>query len=331
MNMWLTAALHVLVCIVIMLLNGSMLIYMLRKVLGYTHLRYGPTELGPGGIAQLIPDIIKLLVKEDRPLNKSDKWLYRIAPFIVFIPALMAYASIPFSDTLIAANIDLGLLMLISFLTVIPLGIFAAGWASYNKFALIGAMRAIGGAISYEIPLILAALTPVMLAGSVNLREIALAQAGSIWYWLPLFPSAIIFFIASLMETNQTPFDMSEAEGELVAGFSTEYSAMRFGFMYLAEFSNLFIMAGLMVTLFFGGWTIPFVDPTSMGAFAPLVFVIKTYIVIFFFMFVRGMYSRFRVDQFAAFGWKTIMPIALIWTLFVGFVLKAFQMWGGVG
>lgn len=329
MSMWLTALLHVLACVGIMLLNGSMLIYMLRKVLGYMHLRYGPTELGPGGILQLIPDIVKLLVKEDRPLNKSDKWIYRLAPFIVFVPALMAYAAIPFSNTLVAANLDLGLLMLLAFLSVIPLGVFAAGWGSYNKFSLIGAMRGIGGAVTYEIPLLLSALAPVILAGSLNLVDIVNAQVNSFWYWLPCLPSMVLFFIGALMETNQTPFDMSEAEGELVGGFATEYSAMRFGFMYLAEFSNLFIMAALMVTLFFGGWTLPFISPDKMGAFGPLVFVIKSYLVIFLFMFVRGTYSRFRVDQYTAFGWKKLMPFALVWTMVFAFAVKAFQMWGG--
>lgn len=331
MNPWLAAFLHVLAIIGIMLLNGSMLIYMLRKVLGHAHLRLGPTELGPAGIVQLIPDIIKLLVKEDRHPHKSDKWLYILAPFIVFVPSLMAYAAIPFSNSLIAADIDLGALMMISFLTVVPLGIFAAGWGSYNKYALIGAMRAIGGSISYEIPLILAALTPVMLAGSLNLREIVLAQSSSVWYWLPCLPSLVIFFICALMETNQAPFDMAESEGELVAGFSVEYSAMRFGFMFLAEFSNNFIMGALIVTLFLGGWTLPFINPASMGAFAPLVFIIKTYLVIFCFMMVRGTFSRFRVDQMAALGWKKLMPVALIWTMIFGFALKVMQMTMGGG
>lgn len=329
MNIWLTAFLHALICIGIMLLNGSMLIYMLRKVLGYAGLRYGPTELGPGGILQLIPDIVKLLVKEDRHPGKSDRWLYIIAPVIVFLPGLMAYMAIPFSDKLIAIDLNLGVLMLLGFLTVMPLGIFAAGWASHNKYALIGAMRSIGGAISYEIPLLISVVPVVMMAGSLSLREIVLAQANSMWYWLPLAPAFIIFFIGSLMETNQSPFDMSEAEGELVAGFSAEYSAMRFGFMYLAEFSNMFIFSALIVCLFFGGWTLPFVDPLAMGAFAPLVFVLKTYLVIFFMMMIRGTYSRYRVDQMLAFGWKVLMPAALVFTVVVAAVIKLFSLGGG--
>lgn len=328
MNPWLTAVLHVLACLGIMMLNGSMIIYMLRKVLGYTHLRYGPTELGPGGILQLIPDIIKLLVKEDRHPNKSDKWMYIIAPFIVFVPGLVAYISIPFSDKLIAANTNLGVLLIIGFISIMPLGLFAAGWASHNKFALIGAMRSIGGAISYEIPLLLSIIPPVMAAGSLSLQDIVLAQANSVWYIIPMFPVFVIFFISAIMETNQSPFDMSEAEGELVSGFNTEYSAMRFGLMYLAEFSNNFIMAGIAVSLFFGGWTLPFIDPTAMGAFAPIVFILKTYALIVVFMIIRGTYSRFRVDQMLGFSWKVLMPLSLVFVMIAGLVMMFIK--GGV-
>lgn len=331
MNPWLIALLRVLACIGLMLLNGSAIIYMLRKVLGHMHLRLGPTELGPAGVLQLVPDVVKLLVKEDRHPGKTDRWLYILAPFIIFLPALMTWMAIPFGKKLIAMDLNLGILMMLSFLTVAPLGVFAAGWASHNKFALIGAMRAIGGAITYEIPMVLSALVPVMLAGSLSLQDITLAQAGSFWYWLPAFPCLIIFFISSIMETNQSPFDMSEAEGELVEGFNVEYSAMRFGFMYLAEFANNFVMAGIIVSLFFGGWTLPFVDPNSMGWFAPVVFFIKTYIVIFLFMFVRGSFSRFRVDQMLALGWKRMMPVAIVYTAVVAFVLKVIAMKTGGG
>lgn len=331
MNPWLTGLIHCLLLIVVMLLNGSMIIYMLRKVLGHLHLRLGPTELGPGGILQLIPDIVKLLVKEDVHPGKSDRWIYIISPFIVFVPALVAYMCIPFSDKLIGLDSNLGVLLIFGFLTIMPLGIFGAGWASHNKYALIGALRSIGGAISYEIPLVLSALIPVMLTGSLSLRDITLAQANSVWFWLPALPCVAIFFVASLMETNQSPFDMSEAEGELVEGFNTEYSAMRFGFMYLAEFSNNFVMAAIMVSLFFGGWTLPFVDPMHMGAFAPIVFVIKCYLVIFAFMFVRGTFSRFRVDQMIAFGWKKLLPVALVYTMLASVVIKFVQMKMGGG
>ncbi|MCL2492238.1 MAG: NADH-quinone oxidoreductase subunit H [Coriobacteriia bacterium] len=331
MNPWVLALVSVLLLLVIMLLNGSMIIYMLRKVLGHMHLRLGPTELGPAGIAQLIPDIVKLLVKEDRHPNKTDRWMYVIAPILVFVPGLMAYAAIPFSEDLIAADLSYGLLMTIGFLSIIPMGIFAAGIASYNKYSLIGAMRSIGASISYEVPLILSAIVPVMLAGSLNLREIVLAQADSIWFIIPAFPSAVIFFVCALMETANVPFDLAEAETELIAGFSTEYSAMRFGFMYLTEFSNNFIVGALMVVLFLGGWTLPFVPSELIEPIAPVIFVLKTYIMIFLFMTVKGSFSRFRVDQMAALGFKVLVTTALIWALIFGVGYKIFLMSVGGG
>lgn len=329
MNPWLTGFLHALIFIGIMLFNGAFTIYMLRKVLGYAHLRYGPTELGPGGAFQLLPDILKLVTKEDRHPKQSDRWLYILAPFIVFIPAFMAYMAIPFSDTLVGVDLNMGVLALIAFLAVMPLGIFAAGWASHNKLSLMGAMRAVGGAISYEIPLILTLVPPAMVAGSLSLRDIVLKQTETIWFFIPMLPIAVIFFICSQAETSQAPFDMAESESELVSGFNTEYSGMRFGLMYVAEFSNNFVMASIMVSLFFGGWTLPFVDPTSMGAFAPLVFMLKSYFLVFCFMMIRGTYSRFRVDKLAAFGWKFMLPVTLGFVMISSFVVMLLKQ-GGV-
>jgi NADH-quinone oxidoreductase subunit H len=326
MNMWLQALLWVLMIVVVMLVNGSLIIYMLRKVLGAAHLRIGPQELGPAGIFQLIPDIIKLLTKEDRHPTNSDKWLYIVAPIIIFMPVLVAFGFLPFGYSMVAADVNMGLLMMLAFIALVPLGVFAAGWASHNKYSLIGAVRSIGASITYEIPLLLSVIPVVMLAGSLNLSEIVLAQAHGLWFIIPALPSALIFLICAQMETNQAPFDMTEAEGELVAGFSSEYSAMRFGFIFLAEFAGNFVLAGLAVTLFLGGWTLPGIDPTSMGIFAPVVFVIKTYAVIFLFMMVRGNFSRFRVDTLAQMGWKKMIPITLVWVLLFAVGYRSFQL-----
>ena len=329
MNIWLAALLRALLILIVMLLNGSLAIYMLRKVLGHAHLRLGPTELGPAGLAQLIADIVKLLVKEDRHPNRSDRWLYIVAPFIVFVPSFLTFAFIPFSDKLVALNPDLSLLMMLAFLSLPPLGILAAGWASRSKFATIGGVRAVGGMITYEIPLLLSALPPVMLAGSVNLQAIVVAQSTSIWYVLPCLPSFIMFLICAQMEMGQAPFDMTEADQELVAGFATEYSAMRFGFMYLAEFAENFVMAALTVTLFLGGWTLPGISATALGPFAVLVFVIKCYILIFVFMMVRGIYSRYRVDHYMNVGWKRLLPISIVWVMVFAAALKVIMMLKG--
>jgi len=325
-NPWIQALLWVLMTIVIMLVNGAMIIYMLRKVLGHAHIRIGPQELGPFGLAQLIPDIIKLLTKEDRHPNKSDKWLYCLAPIIIFLPVLVGFGFLPFGYQMVAADVNLGLMMVLAFLTIVPLGVFAAGWASRSKYAVIGAVRSVGAAITYEIPMLVSVIPVVMMAGSLNLSEIVLAQANSIWFIIPALPSAIIFLICAQMETNQAPFDMTEGESELVAGFSTEYSAMRFGFIFLAEFAGNFVLAGLAVTLFFGGWTLPGVDPTTMGWLAPVVFITKTYFIIFLFMMVRGNFSRYRVDQLAALGWKRMIPIALAWVMFFAIGFRAVQL-----
>ena len=329
MSPWLIALLRALLILLVMLLNGAMAIYMLRKVLGHAHLRLGPTELGPAGLAQLLADIVKLLTKEDRHPNRSDRWLYIIAPFIVFVPSFMTFAFIPFSNKLVAANPDLSLLMMLAFISIPPLGIFAAGWASRSKFATIGAVRAVGGMITYEIPLLLSALPPVMLAGSMNLQAIVMAQSTSIWYFLPCLPSFIMFLICAQMETSQTPFDMTEADQELVAGFATEYSAMRFGFMYLAEFAENFVMAALAVTLFLGGWTIPGISAAALGPFAVLVFVVKCYILIFLFMMIRGTYSRYRVDHYMEVGWKRLLPISVIWIMVFAAALRVIAMLKG--
>ena len=329
MNPWVNALVISLTLFVVMLTNGAALIYMLRKVLGHAHLRLGPTELGPAGVAQLIPDILKLLTKEDRHPNRTDRWLYILAPVIIFIPSYVAYAFIPFSSKLVAANVDLGLLMLLAFTTLVPLGIFAAGWGSHNKYSLLGSIRAIGAALAYEIPLVLAGLTPVMLAGSMNLVEIVEAQASGLWFGIVAFPMLIVFFIAALMELGIAPFDMPESESELVAGFSSEYSAMRFGLIFVAEFSNNFIMAGLLVTLFLGGWTLPFIPAEYLDVLGPFIFILKTYFIIFLFFMVRGNATRFRIDQIMAFGWKRLLPFTIVWSLLLALVLTVIRTMGG--
>ncbi|MCL2746858.1 MAG: NADH-quinone oxidoreductase subunit H, partial [Coriobacteriia bacterium] len=254
------------------------------------------------------------------------KWLYILAPIIIFLPILVAFGFLPFGYHMVAADVNIGLLMMLAFIALVPLGVFAAGWASHNKYSLIGAVRSIGAAITYEIPLLLSVIPVVIMAGSLNLSEIVLAQADSIWFIIPALPSAIIFLICAQMETNQAPFDMTEAEGELVAGFSTEYSAMRFGFIFLAEFAGNFVLAGLAVTLFLGGWTLPGIDPAAMGIFAPIVFVIKTYAVIFLFMMLRGNFSRFRVDKLAQMGWKRMIPFTLVWIIVFAIGFRGFQL-----
>lgn len=328
MSAVLSAILPVLAAVGLMLLNGVVLIYMLRKVLGHLHLRLGPVHVGPKGALQTIADVLKLLSKEDITPTGVDRWMYILAPAVVFVPSLTAYAALPFSETLRITRLETGLLFTFAILSLVPLGIIMAGWASANKYSLIGALRAAAQQIAYEVPLLLSVLPVVMIVGSLDVGEIVAFQSGvwmgvmPRWLVLLLFPSFVIFLIAALAELNQTPFDMSEAESELVAGFATEYSSMKFGLIFLSEFSNSFVISALGVTMFFGGWTLPFLPESVVAPLAPVIFLIKTYIGIFVLMWIRGTLPRVRIDQLMNLGWKWLIPASLVWIVLVGVVMK---------
>jgi len=298
--------------LLLLLLNGVVLIYMLRKVLARLHLRIGPNRVGPFGLFQTVADVVKLLTKEDLRAAVSDRWLFTIAPFLVFVPSFMAYIPIAFGPTLAATHLDTGLLLMFALLSLVPIGVVMAGWASNSKWSLIGGLRAAGQQIAYEIPLLLSALGPAMMAGSLDLSRIVEAQR-HLWFVFPQIVAFVIYAIAAQADTQQTPFDMSEAESELISGFSNEYGGMRFGFLYLAEFSNMFVVSAIGTTLFFGGWQLPFVDTPAQ--LAPFVFMVKVYIGIFGMMWVRGSMPRIRVDQLLALCWKGLIPVSLAWVV----------------
>jgi len=305
--------------VALLLVNGVVLIYMLRKVLGHLHLRIGPNRVGPFGLLQTTNDVIKLLTKEDLRPEAADAWLFNIAPFLVFVPSFMAYIPLVFGPDLAVTNLDTGILLVFAVLSLVPIGVMMAGWASNAKWSLIGGMRAAGQQIAYEIPLLLSVLGPVMMAGSMDPAKIVAAQAGTWfgfiprWFVIPQIVAFVVYVIAAQAETQQTPFDMSEAESELITGFANEYGGMRFGFLYLAEFSNMFIVAAIGTMLFFGGWQLPWI--TTPGWAAPFVFMFKTYVGIFTMMWARGSLPRFRVDQMLAFCWKRLIPISLVWVV----------------
>ncbi len=325
MNPWVQALLGVVLALALMLVNGVVLIYMLRKVLAHLHVRLGPMEQGWHGTLQTVWDVLKLLSKEDVTPSGVDRALYFIAPAMVFVPSLAAYGAIAFSRSMSLADAPNGLLYTFAVLSLVPLGVLAAGWASNNKWSLIGGMRAVAQQITYEVPLLLSALPVVLLARSMNLADIVKAQAG-VWFVVPMFPAFVMFFISALIELNQTPFDMSEAESELVAGFATEYSSMKFGLLFLSEFSNSFIMAAVLVTLFLGGWRIPLMPYEWYAPVAPLVFILKTYLVIFVFMWIRGTMPRVRIDQLMTLGWKILLPASLGWLMLTGLFVKLGQL-----
>lgn len=330
MNPWLSAILRFLAALGLMLANGVVMIYILRKVLARLHVRLGPMDNGPHGMFQTVFDVLKLLTKEDPTPRAVDKALFFLAPAIVFVPSLMAYIVLPFSRTWVIADLPYGLLFIFAVMSIIPLGVLAAGWSSNNKWSLIGAMRVVGSQVTYEVPMLLAALPVVMMAGSLSLSDIVRAQSGTVLWILPRWfawnvPALALFFIAGLIEAGQTPFDLAEAESELVAGFATEYASMKFGLLFLSEFSNVFLFSALTVTLFFGGWQVPWVSADLIQPIAPIVFMIKIYLGIFFIFAIRGTLPRVRVDQMLATGWKVLLPASLAWVMVTGFVIKVGQ------
>lgn len=323
MSPLLIAALRFLAALGLMLFNGVVMILMLRKVLARLHVRLGPMENGPHGAFQTVFDVLKLFTKEDITPHGVDKALYFLAPVTVFVPSLMAYMTVPFSRTWTIVDHEVSLLLAFAVLSLVPLGVLMAGWSSNNKWSLIGGMRAVGALVTYEVPMLIAALPVAMMAGSLNLGDIVEAQS-HIWFIVNV-PSFILFVIAGLIEANQVPFDLTEADSELVSGFATEYSAMKFGFLFLSEFSNTFILAAMIVTLFLGGWQVPFISGETLhtiGLVPPVVFMVKTYLVIWVLMTVRGTLPRVRVDQLLSLGWKVLMPASIVWMMLCAVFIK---------
>jgi NADH-quinone oxidoreductase subunit H len=313
--------------LVLLLTNGVVLILMLRKVLARLHIRVGPNRVGPWGLLQTANDVLKLLTKEDLRPASSDAWLFNIAPYLVFVPSFMVYIPLVFGPDLAVSHLDVGVLFVFAMLSLVPLGTVMAGWASNSKWSLIGGMRAAGQQIAYEIPLLLSVLGVAMMAGSLDPARIVAAQAGvwlgfiPRWFVLPQIVGFAVYVVAALAETQQTPFDMSEAESELITGFSNEYGGMRFGFLYLAEFSNMFTVSAVGTMLFFGGWQLPWLATPAW--LAPFVFMAKVYGGIFVMMWARGSLPRFRVDQMLAFCWKVLIPVSLTWVVLSAVLVKA--------
>ncbi|MFH0771667.1 MAG: NADH-quinone oxidoreductase subunit NuoH [Candidatus Omnitrophota bacterium] len=295
--------------------SAMFLIWWERKVSAHIQTRFGPMRVGWHGVLQSVADVIKLLLKEDIVPIGVDKWVWWFAPFFAVAPSVMAFVCVPFGKTLIVKDLNVGILYIMALTSVCVLGIFMAGWGSNNKYSLLGGMRSAAQIISYEIPLILSMVTAVMFAGSLSMQKIVEAQ-DKLWFVFQpnLAISFIIFIIAATAETNRTPFDIPEAESELVAGFHTEYSGMKFAMFFLGEYTNLFIVSALATTLFLGGWKGP--------VFPPVVwFLIKTYGIITALMWFRWTFPRVRVDQLMAFAWKILTPVAFVNLIIAGWIL----------
>jgi NADH-quinone oxidoreductase subunit H len=318
-------------CIVLPLVIAvAMFVYWERKVLGWMHVRMGPNKVGPFGLLQAFADVTKLLIKEVILPTKANRFLYYMAPMIALVPALAAWAVIPFSGKMVLSNANAGVLYLLAMTSMGVYGIIIAGWASNSRYALLGAMRSAAQVISYELAMGLCLVCVLVLAGSLNLTEIVNAQAGSKgifdWFWLPLLPVFVVYFISGVAETNRAPFDVAEGESEIVAGFHVEYSGSAFALFFLAEYANMILVSFLAAILFMGGWLSPF--PVSWGfighgGFAWLF--IKAFLFSFMFLWFRATFPRYRYDQIMRLGWKVFIPIAIAW-VFVAGLLKYYGL-----
>ena len=309
--------------------------YFERKVLGYMHSRRGPNRIGPLGLAQPFADVVKMLVKELIIPSNANKFLFLLAPLLSLGPALAAWAVVPFDDWLVLADIDAGLLLILALTSMGVYGILLGGWASNSKYALLGGLRAAAQTVSYEIAMGFALVGVVVLAGTLNLTAIVEAQTGSIftWYWLPLLPLFIIYFVSGVAETNRLPFDMAEGESEIVAGFHVEYSGAGFAVFFLAEYANMILVSALAALLFMGGWLSPFsgipvVGDTILGAGGVHWFLAKTVVFCFLFLWFRATFPRYRYDQIMRLGWKVFIPITILWIMVAG-VFRVMGWFGG--
>lgn len=292
-----------------------------RRVIGFMQLRKGPNVVGPFGLFQPFADALKLIAKETILPAGADKVVFLIAPMLTFVLALVAWAVIPFGEGMVLADINVGILYLFAVSSLGVYGVIMAGWASNSKYAFLGALRSAAQMVSYEVSMGLVIINVLLCVGSLNLTAIVEAQR-NMWFFLPLFPMFIVFFISTLAETNRAPFDLPEGESELVAGYFVEYSSMSFALFFLGEYANMILMSGMTVVLFLGGW-LPPVDIAPFNLIpGPIWFILKICLVLFVFLWVRATTPRYRYDQLMRLGWKIFLPFSLIWLVLTsGFLL----------
>ena len=301
--------------------------YSERKIIGFMQSRMGPTRVGPSGLLQPIADVLKLVSKEIIIPSQANKGIFLTAPMLMLVPSLLVWSVIPLSEFFIISDINAGLLFILALTSLSVYGVILAGWASNSKYAFLGSMRSAAQIIAYEIAMGFALVGVLMLSGSLNLQIIIQEQSGSFlnWFWLPLFPLFLIYFISGVAETNRAPFDVSEGESEIVAGFHVEYSGMAFAMFFLAEYMNLILISILASIMFFGSWLSPF-QGTFLDSYFSFIpgFVwlsIKTIIFIFIFLWLRATLPRYRYDQIMRLGWKVFLPITFFWLTVVGILI----------
>ena len=312
----------ILIIIVPLLLCVAYLTYAERKVIGYIQVRIGPNRVGFKGLLQPFADLLKLIQKEIIVPTRSNRFLFVVAPLLALTPALAGWAVIPFSEGVMLANINAGVLFLFAMSSLGVYGVLIAGWASNSKYAMLGAMRSAAQTISYEIPMGFALVGVLLAAGSMNFTDVVHSQVGGIghWWFIPLFPLFMIFWIAGVAETNRAPFDVAEGESEIVAGFHVEYSGIGFALFFLAEYASMIMIATFISLLFMGGWLSPFRDGSLLGDiffFVPgfVWLALKVSFFLFVYMWVRATFPRYRYDQLMRLGWKVLIPVSIVWVI----------------
>jgi len=325
------------VCVLLpLLISVAYLTLWERKAIGWSQIRPGPNRVGPWGLLTPIADAVKLIFKEIIVPTAANKGLFFLGPIMTIMPALAAWAVIPFGPDVALSKVNAGLLYLMAITSLEVYGVIIAGWASNSKYAFLGALRASAQMVSYEVAMGFALVIVLMVSGSLNMADIVMGQAKGqfaemglgflSWNWLPLFPVFIVYFISGLAETNRHPFDVVEGESEIVAGHMVEYSGMSFAMFFLAEYANMILVSTLAVTMFLGGW----LPPVAALGFIPgwIWLGIKVFVVVTMFLWVRATFPRFRYDQIMRLGWKIFIPVTLIWLLVVGvWIQSPFNIW----
>ena len=325
---WLGQAIVILLeCLAVtvpLLVAVAYMTYVDRKVWASIQLRRGPNVVGPFGLLQPFADGLKLMLKETIVPSSANTALFLIAPMITFMTALIAWAVVPFADGWVIAHINVGILYLFAISSLSVYGIIIAGWASNSKYAFLGALRSAAQMVSYEVSIGFVLITVLLCVGSLNLSQVVIAQSGWFfnWFWLPLLPMFVIFFVSALAETNRTPFDLPMSEAELVQGFQTEYSSMPFALFFLGEYANIILLSAMGSVLFLGGWMSPVPYPPFTWVPGVIWFALKIALLLFVFSWTKGTLPRYRYDQLMRLGWKVFLPVSLGWVVVTAAVLQ---------
>ena len=312
----------ILVIVVPLLLCVAYLIFAERKVIGYIQVRIGPNRVGFKGLLQPIADLIKLITKEIIIPNRSNKYLFVVAPLFALVPSLVGWAVIPFDQGVVLANINAGVLYVFAMSSLGVYGVIIAGWASNSKYAMFGALRSAAQTVSYEIAMGFAFVGVLLAAGSMNLSDIVMSQKGGLihWWFIPLFPLFLVFWISGIAETNRAPFDLAEGESEIVAGFHVEYSGIGFALFFLSEYASMILISTILSILFLGGWLSPFegisfIDDVFYVVPGFVWLLLKVSFFLFVYLWVRATFPRYRYDQLMRLGWKVLIPVTIVWVI----------------